>query len=59
MGEARERRIIEIMNEMDCDHDVAEDMFVCEILDRYGLDIDNLDTAEDMFMADNDEEFGE
>ena len=48
--DAKEIRIMEIMNELSCDHDVAECMFLDEICDKY--DTDNIDIAETMFYAD-------
>ena len=48
--DAKEIRIMEIMNEFNFDHDVAESLFVDEILEKY--DTDNIDIAETMFYAD-------
>lgn len=48
--DAKELRINEIMEDMKCDHDVAESMFLDEICDKY--DTDDVDVAETMFYAD-------
>ena len=46
----KELRIMEIMDELSCDHDVAESMFLDEMCDKY--ETDNIDVAEAMFYAD-------
>ena len=51
--EAKELRIMEIMDELNCDHDAAESMFLDEICDKYATD--DIDVAETMFYADCDE----
>ena len=51
--EAKELRIIEIMEEMNCDHDVAEALFIDEICDE--CKTDDIDVAETIFYADADE----
>ena len=48
--DAKELRIMEIMDELSCDHDVAESMFFDEICDKY--ETDDIDVAEAMFYAD-------
>lgn len=48
--DAKETRIVEIMNELACDHDVAEQMFIDEICDKYQTE--DVDVAETMFFAD-------
>lgn len=52
--EAKELRIVEIMNELKCDHDVAEQMFADEICDKYQTD--DIEVAETMFFADAEDE---
>lgn len=52
--DAKETRIVEIMNELACDYDVAEQMFIDEICDKYQTD--DIDVAETMFWADAEEE---
>ena len=52
--DVKESRIAEIMNELDCDHDVAECMFYDEISDKYQTD--DTDVAETMFYADSQDE---
>ena len=51
--DAKELRINEIMEDMKCDYDVAESMFLDEICDKYATD--DVDVAETMFYADADE----
>ena len=48
--DAKELRIMEIMDELSCDHDVAEWVFIDEICDKY--ETDDIDVAEAMFYAD-------
>lgn len=49
--DAKELRIMEIMDKLSCDHDVAESMFLDEICDKY--DTDDIDVAEAMFCSDS------
>lgn len=51
--EAKELRIIEIMEEMNCDHDVAEALFIDEICEKYSTY--DVEVAETMFLADADD----
>ena len=51
--DAKELRIMEIMDELSCDHDVAESMFFDEICDKY--ETDDIDVAETIFYANADE----
>lgn len=53
---AREERIIEIMQELDCDYDAAEELFIDEILENYQVE-DN-DVAEMLFLLDSESEEG-
>ena len=46
----KELRIMEIMDELSCDYDVAECMFLDEMCDKY--ETDDIDVAEAMFYAD-------
>ena len=48
--DAKEIRIMEIMNEFNFDHDVAECMFLDEMCDKY--ETDDIDVAETIFYAD-------
>ena len=48
----REQRISEIMDELSCCRDVAEQMFLAEICDKYG--IDDVDVALQMFLDDEE-----
>lgn len=45
----KEQRIIEIMSELDCDIDVAEQMFFDEICDKYHTD--DIGLAESLFYS--------
>lgn len=49
----REQRISEIMDELSCCHDVAEQMFLDEICDKYGTD--DVDVALQMFLDDEEQ----
>ena len=49
----REQRISEIMDELSCCRDVAEQMFLDEICDKYGTD--NVDVALQMFLDDEEQ----
>lgn len=53
---AREARIIDIMQELDCDYDVAEELFLDEILENY--QVDDADVAEMLFLLDSEREEG-
>ena len=46
----REQRISEIMDELSCCRDVAEQMFLDEICDKYGTN--DVDVALQMFLDD-------
>mgnify|MGYP004520478977 FL=1 len=48
----REQRISEIMDELSCCRDVAEQMFLDEICDKYGTD--DVDVALQMFLDDEE-----
>lgn len=48
----REQRIAEIMNELSCCRDVAEQMFLDEICDKY--ETDDADVALQMFLDDEE-----
>ena len=50
----KDMRIAEIMEEFDCDEDVAEQLFYDEICEKY--DTDDLSLAEDLFFAESEEE---
>ena len=47
----KELRIMEIMDELSCDHDVAECMFLDEMCDKY--ETDDIDVAEAMLSFHN------
>ena len=49
----REQRISEIMDELSCCCDVAEQMFLDEICDKYGTD--DVDVALQMFLDDEEQ----
>lgn len=51
---AREKRILEIMDEHNVDHDVAEALFVDEITDKYHTY--DVDVAETMFSSEQESE---
>lgn len=48
----REKRILEIMDEHNVDHDVAEALFLDEIMDKYHTE--DADVAEVMFVSELD-----
>lgn len=48
----REQRVSEIMDELSCCHDVAEQMFLDEICDKYGTD--DAAIALQMFLDDEE-----
>ncbi len=52
--DAKEVRVQEIMNELSCDSDVAEQIFFDEICAQYQTD--DIDVAETMFCADLEDE---
>lgn len=54
-NDAKELRIVEIMDEHGCDHDTAESLFFDEICDKYKTD--DIDVAETMFYADESESY--
>ena len=49
----KEQRVSEIMDELSCCRDVAEQMFLDEICDKYGND--DVDVALQMFLDDEEQ----
>lgn len=56
MNQCIEKRITEISYEQGVDYDTAELLFRDEIIEHYGLEDDEIDVAETMYLADHEED---
>ena len=56
MNQCIEQRIMEIADEQGVDYDTAELLFRDEIIEHYGLEDDEIDVAETMYLADHGED---
>ena len=56
MNQCIEQRIMEIADEQGVDYDTAELLFRDEIIEHFGLEDDEIDVAETMYLADHGED---